>query len=149
MHMEQNFNIRPAVLSDAETVFNFISHLEERSFDFGQFKEKFQENISRPDIVYLVAVDQTDEPIAFISCHGQRLLHHHGWVYEIQEMYVGRSFRNRGIGKSLFMALQERLSASNIEILEVSTHINRSDAKRFYARLGFRNTHVKYVKEII
>jgi (aminoalkyl)phosphonate N-acetyltransferase len=147
--MEQNFKIRPAVISDAEIVFNFISHLEERSFDFGQFKEKFQENISRPDIVYLVAVDQTDEPIGFISCHGQRLLHHPGWVYEIQEMYVGRSFRNRGIGKSLFMALQEHLSISEGEILEVSTHISRSDAKRFYARLGFRNTHVKYVKEMI
>lgn len=146
--MEQSHTIRLAVISDAESVFNFISHLEERSFDLEHFNKKFKENISKSDVIYLVAVNGEDDAIGFISGHGYCALHHEGWVYEIQELYVARSFRNKGIGKALFLALQGRLSKSDCESLEVATNVNRLDAKRFYSKLGFRNTHLKYVKEM-
>lgn len=145
--MEQIHTIRSAAISDAETVYNFISHLEERTFDLEKFNERFKENISKSGVIYLVAVNDEDDPIGFISGHGQHVLHHEGWVYEIQELYVARNFRNKGIAKSLIRALQERLSKTDCENLEVTTNLNRSDAKRFYSKLGFNNTHLKYVKE--
>jgi len=146
--MEPNYKIRSAEPHDVDTVFSFISHLEERTFDFNRFKEKFSDNLDNPDIIYLVSVNEQDEVIAFISCHGQNLLHHEGRVFEIQEMYVARNYRELGIGKALFAALVEKLGKSDCESLEVTTQIKRADSKRFYLKLGLVQTHIKFVKEL-
>jgi (aminoalkyl)phosphonate N-acetyltransferase len=145
--MEVSYKIRPASEDDLDAVFSFISHLEERRFDFENFKEKFSKNLNNRDIIYLVAVNEGDEAVGFISCYGQNLLHHEGKVFEIQEIYVSRNFRDHGIGKALFATLQERLSKMDCESLEVTANAKRSDARRFYAKLGFVQTHVKFVKE--
>src|SRR5580692_6398982 len=108
--MEQNYKIRPALAHDIDTVFSFISHLEERTFDFNRFKEKFSDNLDNPDIIYLASINEQDDVIGFISCHGQDLLHHEEKVFEIQEMYVARNYRDMGIGKALFAALVEKLA---------------------------------------
>jgi PhnO protein len=146
--MEPNYKIRTAAAHDVDTVFSFISHLEERTFDFNRFKEKFSDNLDNPDIIYLVSENEQDDVIAFISCHGQNLLHHEGQVFEIQEMYVARNYRDLGIGKALFAALLDKLAKSDCESLEVTTHVKRADAKRFYLKLGFVQTHLKFVKEL-
>jgi (aminoalkyl)phosphonate N-acetyltransferase len=144
--MEQNYKIRTATIDDIDTIFSFICHLEERSFAFESFKERFSENLNSRTIIYLVAANEEDELIGFISCHGQSLLHHEGKVFEIQEMYVARNYRDKGVGKALFAAVQEKLARMDCESLEVTTHVKRSDARRFYAKLGFVHTHVKFVK---
>jgi (aminoalkyl)phosphonate N-acetyltransferase len=146
--MEQNFKIRGASTGDVDTIFSFISHLEERSFDFNRFKEKFRDNLDNPKIIYLVSVNDQDEVTGFISCHSQDLLHHEEKVFEIQEMYVARNYRDRGIGKALYAALLEKLAKADCESLEVSTQSKRTDAKRFYLKLGFVQSHFKFVKEL-
>lgn len=146
--MEPNYKIRPAIVHDVDTVFSFISHLEERTFDFNRFKEKYSDNLGREEVIYLVAVNETDDVVGFISCHGQELLHHEGLVFEIQEMYIARNYRDNGIGKALFAALVEKLGKAECESLEVTTHVKRTDAKRFYMKLGFVQTHLKFVKEL-
>jgi PhnO protein len=146
--METNHKIITAVLTDVGAIFNFISHLEERTFDFESFKERFSENLNNRANIYLVAVDEADDPVGFISCHGQSLLHHEGKVFEIQEIYVARNQRDRGIGKALFAALQEKLTKMDCESLEVTAHVKRPDARRFYTKLGFVQTHLKFVKEV-
>jgi PhnO protein len=146
--MEPNYKIRSAVAHDVDTVFSFISHLEERTFDFNRFKEKFSDNLDNSDIIYLVSVNEKDEVTGFLSCHGQDLLHHEEKVFEIQEMYVARNYRDMGIGKALFAALVEKLGKTDCESLEVTTQVKRADAKRFYLKLGFVQTHIKFVKEL-
>jgi len=146
--MEQNYKIRTADLSDVDSVYRFVSHLEERSFDFEKFKDRFSENLESDDIIYLVAENESRDVTGFISCQDQQVLHHEGKIFEIQELYVARNYRDRGIGKALFAALQERLSKMDCESLEVTANIKRSDARRFYTKLGFVQTHVKFVKEM-
>jgi PhnO protein len=146
--MEQNYKIRTASTDDVDSIFGFISHLEERSFAFESFKERFSENLNNRAVIYLIAVNEEDEALGFISCHGQSLLHHEGKVFEIQEMYVARNNRDKGVGKALFAAVQEKLARMDCESLEVTTHVKRSDARRFYGKLGFVHTHVKFVKEM-
>jgi PhnO protein len=146
--MEQNYKTRAAALSDLDTIFSFISHLEETSFDPESFRERYEENIKSTSVIYLVAVNEREDVTGFISCHGQSLLHHEGKVFEIQEMYVAKNYRDRGIGKVLFAALEERLAKAGCEILEVTTKDKRSEAKKFYLKLGFVQTHLKFVKEL-
>jgi (aminoalkyl)phosphonate N-acetyltransferase len=146
--MEKNYSIRNAKPTDADTIFRFISHLEEQSFDPLSFKERYADKLQNSDVFYLVAAGEQDEPIGFLSCHGQSLLHHEGEVFEIQEMYVAKNYRGRGIGKALFQALIENLSKTEAETLEVTTNANRSDARKFYTKLGFVQTHIKFVRQM-
>ncbi len=146
--MEQTIKIRGAAPDDLDNVFAFISHLEETTFDFKTFKERFVLNLENKHCIYLVAANEYDEAIGFISCKGQYLLHHEGLVFEIQEMYVARNFRDKGIGKMMFAALEEKLKVIGCASFEVTTNVKRSDARRFYTKLGFVQTHVKFVKGI-
>jgi ribosomal protein S18 acetylase RimI-like enzyme len=144
--MGQQIKIRKAGLTDIETIYKFISHLEERSFEFDSFKEKFKVNIGIPDILYLVAADQNDEVIGFISGHGQNPLRLDGWVFEIQEMYVTKSYRGKGIEQMLFMNLEEQAVKLDCERMEVSADATRPDAKKFYSKLGFSSIMTRYIK---
>ena len=144
--MEQKIEIRKAEPRDLDTVYGFICHLEETRFPFEPFEEIYLENIENRDYAYLVAANGNDDAIGFLSCHGQKLLHHAGLVYEIQELYVARNLRGTGIGKALLASLEEKLNKTRFEGLEVSANAKRNDAKRFYVKMGFEPTHIKLVK---
>src|ERR1700685_4292408 len=107
--MEHTVEIRKASMEDLDTIYGFISHLEEYSFDAGKFRERYSGNLKDDNCIYLVAVIGGNDCIGFISSHVQRLLHHETPVFEIQEMYVSKNHRNSGIGKSLINALEERI----------------------------------------
>jgi len=145
--MEQNFKIRIANQQDLETVFNFISHLEEKTFDLDSFTERFKENIEKPHILYLVAVNEGDEAVGFVSCHGQSPLRYEGKSFEIQEMYISKNCRGKGIERLLFTSLEEQLAKMDCERVEISSGIDRLDAKKFYLKLGFNCILARYVKE--
>jgi len=145
--MEQKIAIRKAEARDLDTVYGFICHLEETRFSFESFEAIYLNNIENPEYVYLVAINDSDEAIGFLSCHGQKLLHHAGVVYEIQELYVSRNNRSSGIGKALIAALEENLDKTRFQSLEVSANAKRTDAKKFYLKMGFEPTHIKLVKE--
>jgi len=146
--MQQAKKIREADLKDVDTIFSFICHLEETSFGFQTFKDRFTKNLDDERCIYLVAVNDFDEVIGFISCQGQALLHHEGNVYEIQETYVSKNHRGKGIAKSLFTALEEKLAETGCKKLELCAHIKRADVRKFFTKKGFVQTHVKFEKEI-
>ena len=144
--MQQAKKIREANLKDVDTIFSFICHLEETSFGFEAFKERFTSNLDNQYCIYLVAVNDFDEPIGFISCQGQALLHHEGDVYEIQETYVAKNHRGKGIARSLLVALEEKLASTGCKKLELCAHMKRADVRKFFTRKGFVQTHVKFEK---
>jgi len=67
--------------------------------------------------------------------------------FEIQEMYISKSYRGKGIERLLFAALEERLAKNQCERVEISADIDRPDAKKFYIKLGFNSILARYVKE--
>jgi (aminoalkyl)phosphonate N-acetyltransferase len=146
--MDPIFKIRDANIEDLDSVFKFVCHLEENSFDQKLFEERFKLNIGKPDILYLVAVNEEDEAIGFISCHGQSLLRSDGKVCEIQEMYVSKGYRGKGIEKALFIQLEENVVKTGCSRLEVSAEADRLDTKRFYIKMGLKSSLAKYFKDI-
>jgi (aminoalkyl)phosphonate N-acetyltransferase len=144
--MENFIRIRNAGPEDMEGIFAFICELEEVSYDFDLFKRFYLCNISNKDNIYLVAADGLDKPVGFISCHGQVLLHHMGKAYEIQEMFVDRNHRNKGIGKLMVRELEKFLQKEDYVLLEVSTNAKRQDSQEFYRKCGFEQTHLKFSK---
>ncbi len=137
--------IRKVNKEDVYDIHRFVCELEDEQFDFELFKPLFLQNISTPNYHYLIAIYE-DQAIGYISCHGQTLLHHLGLVYEIQEIFVDKDHRSKGIGKSLLQALEELIGKENYELLEVASNMKRKDAHRFYLANGFECTTYKFKK---
>ena len=82
--------------------------------------------------------------IGFITCLGQRLLHHEGWVYEIEELIVTEAQRGKKIGQALIDALRVRIEPRGIKSIEVCSNKRRKKAHAFYQAVGFANSHEKF-----
>jgi len=141
-----SIRIREATIEDVTSVYQFVNELEETVFDEAVFTGHYYHNLQQAHTHYLVAEDE-DKAIGFISCHGQTLLHHNGLVYEIQEMFVVKEYRSKGIGALLLKYLEERLAGEAYKLLEVTSNIRRKDTHRFYLNNGFSQTHFKFTKE--
>jgi PhnO protein len=144
--MNQHIQIRRAIEKDQDAIYLFMCDLEDSIFDAHLFGSFYIENIQNPNHIYFVAEDLTNNKvIGFISSHGQLLLHHMGFVYEIQEMYVEKSYRNLGIGKMLLYKIKESLPV-NCKSLEVTAQNKRVKTHEFYQANGFKNSHLKFTQ---
>ena len=137
--------IKRARLQDIESVYAFIIVLEQEDFDKTAFKRIYRKNIRNKDNIYLLAWH--NEPVGYLSCHIQTLLHHCGPVAEIQEMYVPVEKRGQGIGKALLDQLKSILKKRNVRRIEVTSNVNRRQAHKFYLGENFRITSKKFVCE--
>lgn len=138
-----NINIRRATIDDAATVYRFVCELEDMVFDQPLFEQYYAQNIANPEYYYLLATIQ-DVPVGYLSCHGQLLLHHLNYVYEIQELFVESTHRSKGIGKLLITHLRELLADNDYDMLEVACGFKRPESHLFYERTGFGKTHYKF-----
>ncbi|MGN6417066.1 MAG: GNAT family N-acetyltransferase [Pseudobacter sp.] len=138
--------IRFATISDLPSIYAFVCDLEEQTFDFELFQQYYRQNISEKNNIYLVAADNNNIPVGYISCHGQLLLHHLGMVFEIQEMFVDPLHRGQGIGHRLIEILETHLRERECRSLEVTTNAKREATQEFYAACGFTKSHVKFTK---
>ena len=140
-----NIHARQATLADFDAIYDFVCGLEDEIFDKNLLRQCYEACLDTHNTHYLVATANSN-PIGYISCHGQILMHHCGLVYEIQEMYVLPEYRCKGVGKILLEALEKRISNDNYVLLEVASNMKRIDAHRFYEANGFIKTTYKFKK---
>jgi ribosomal protein S18 acetylase RimI-like enzyme len=60
----------------------------------------------------------------------------------IEDVRVASQLRRRGIGEQLVQWAVAEARAKGCKLVELLTHATRVDAQRFYARLGFKASHV-------
>jgi ribosomal protein S18 acetylase RimI-like enzyme len=60
----------------------------------------------------------------------------------IEDVRVNSQRRSRGIGEQLVQWAVAEARAKGCKLVELLTHSTRVDAQRFYARLGFKASHV-------
>ena len=60
---------------------------------------------------------------------------------QIEGVRVHANRRGQGIGEALFEAAFQRAAAAGCTLVQLTTDRSRSDALRFYERLGFEATH--------
>ncbi|OXB23201.1 GNAT family N-acetyltransferase [Flavobacterium tructae] len=141
--MELNIKIRKVEKQDLDFVYQAINELENEVLDFEVFKEIFEENISNPKNLYLIAENET-EGLGFISFHTQNLLHHCGLVGEIQEFFIHQNYRGKGIGRQLINEILQYADRNNLKSIEVTTNKRRVENVFIYENLGFGLTHNKF-----
>ncbi len=138
--------IRKANADDVQYVHRMVCMLEELELDRGTFEAIYLSNVADERNIYLVA-EADNKVVGFLSCHGQQLLHHNGWVYEIQELFTDETYRGKGIGKQLLNELERQLVEKKYDMIDVTSGNRRKEAHAFYMKNGFSQTHQKFTKK--
>jgi len=61
---------------------------------------------------------------------------------QIESVRVDRKYQNKGVGSQMVRWAMQRAKDRGAHIVQLTTHTSRSDAHRFYERLGFKKSHV-------
>ncbi|PIF70054.1 GNAT family N-acetyltransferase [Flavobacterium sp. 2] len=141
--MVLNIKIRKIEKQDLDFVYKSICELENEILDFEVFERIFNENISNPRNVYLIAENES-EGLGFISFHTQNLLHHCGLVGEIQEFFIHQKHRGKGVGRLLINEIKNFAEQHNLKSIEVTTNKKRVENVAIYENLGFTLSHNKF-----
>ncbi|WET00936.1 GNAT family N-acetyltransferase [Flavobacterium sp. YJ01] len=141
--MNSKVKIRKIQNQDLDLVYKAICELENEILDFEVFKGIFNENISNPKNLYLIAENET-EGLGFISFHTQNLLHHCGLVGEIQEFFIRQKYRGQGVGRVLINEILNFSHQNNLKSIEVTTNKKRIENVAIYENLGFTLSHNKF-----
>jgi PhnO protein len=141
--MTSNLQIRKVENKDLDFVYKSICELENEELDFRIFEEIFNENISNPNNLYLIAENES-EALGFVTFHTQNLLHHCSLVGEIQEFFVHQNHRGKGIGRQLIEKIMQYANQNNLKSIEVTTNRRRTENVLIYENLGFKLSHNKF-----
>lgn len=141
--MGSKVEIRKIEKLDLDFVYKSICELENEILDFDVFERIFNENISNPRNVYLIAENES-EGLGFISFHTQNLLHHCGLVGEIQEFFIHQKHRGKGVGRLLINEIKNFAEQHNLKSIEVTTNKRRVENVAIYENLGFNLSHNKF-----
>ena len=139
--------IRPAVEHDERSVYDLITSLMGFPLDREAFHDVFVRNLHCESVLYYVA-ESDGAIVGFGSLHIEPQLHHVGLAGEIQELVVHETVRSKGIGAELVSRLEQEAEKRGCVAIEVTTRKRWIDAQRFYKRMGFRQTHVNFTKEL-
>ncbi|MGI8387802.1 GNAT family N-acetyltransferase [Robertmurraya sp. P23] len=69
------------------------------------------------------------------------LTHQGGWRATIEGVRTSASVRGKGVGTKLIKWAIQRAEERGCHLVQLTTDKKRSDALRFYERLGFKATH--------
>lgn len=141
--MKPKIKTRKIEKQDLDFVYKAICELENEVLDFKVFETIFNENISNPKNLYLIAENES-EGLGFISFHTQNLLHHGGLVGEIQEFFIHQNYRGQGVGRLLINEIKNFSEKNNLKSIEVTTNKRRVENVAIYENLGFGLTHNKF-----
>ena len=140
-----NIKIRKATQADSSIIYHFICFLEEYSFDEKQFRENYAEGLEDDNNLFLIA-ELEGEVIGFLSACRLLALHRGGITYQIQELFITRAYREKGISKLLLEAFEEQLEGTAYQGLSVSIRPTNTEARKMYEKAGYNNTHIHLVK---
>ncbi|MHA7864539.1 GNAT family N-acetyltransferase [Flagellimonas marinaquae] len=89
-----------------------------------------------------VVVDEKDEVVGVFQLTFIPYLTYQGGIRaQIEGVRVNKTYRNQGVGKTIFQWAIQRAKERNAHLLQLTTDKQRPDAIRFYESLGFKASH--------
>jgi len=138
--------LRPATQEDLPALIALLAADQlatppESTDDLGPYLDAFQA-IDR-DPAHLLLVAETDGRVmatmqlSFLPGLARR----GAWRAEIEGVRVDTAHRGQGIGAAMITWAIQEAGRRGCTLVQLTTNKQRTDAHRFYARLGFANSH--------
>ena len=141
----ERLRIRPADRGDCAAISGLIAQLGYEATEvevLGRLAEMDAEQ-------RLVLVAELDGAVVgCLSTSVMRVLHRPAPVGRISMMVVDQAVRGRRIGAALVRCAEKALHERGCYMVEVTSHMRRADAHRFYERLGYERTSVRLAREL-
>lgn len=136
--------IRAATAGDARAISRLIDQL-----GYSASEREVAERLAtmqRDERLVLVA-ELDGQLVGCLSTSIMRVLHRPAPVGRISMMVVDETVRGRGIGAALVRAAERALAAAGCGLVEVTSNLARTEAHRFYERLGYERTSVRLARD--
>lgn len=140
------WSVGPARMEDLEAVYALTNELEGEVLPFEGFRELYESMVGSEDEFLVVARAETI--LGYVHGRFTRELHHRGTISTVQEMIVGKEYRNRHVGRELLGEAVRLSKERGAEAIELTSHLSRLPAHRFYEACGFERTSWKFVMEL-
>ncbi|HEX7710054.1 MAG TPA: GNAT family N-acetyltransferase [Sphingomonadaceae bacterium] len=141
----QRAAIRSARADDCAALARLIAQLGYQASEAEVAKRLAQ--IQADDRVVLVAeIDR--KVVGCLSTSIMRVLHRPKPVGRISMMVVDERRRGQGIGAQLVRAAERALAQQGCGLVEVTSNLARTDAHRFYQRLGYERTSQRFAIDL-
>lgn len=133
--MREVFKIRPARRTDREAI---AALLRELGYTDGADANTMFWVLNHPEIDVLVAADNLDRPVGFVSLSHRPQLRLRGRIATIDELVISEAWRDKGVGTKLLAAAVARAKALSAKRVQLNTHRDRQSFRRsFYEESGF------------
>lgn len=97
---------------------------------------------SDPNQDLLVLVDKNDLILGTIQITYIQYLNRHGSKRAVFEsVRIHKSHRGKGLGETMFNLAIQRVKDNNVSVIQLTSDKQRTDALRFYKKIGFSATH--------
>jgi len=122
--------------------------------DLGSQREKLDDPLSEP---YYAAFEKIDSDpnheLVVAELNGEVIGTLHliflpsisfqgGLRAQIESVRVDTKYRSQGVGMEMMKWAVERAKLRGAHVIQLTTHLSRKDAHRFYERLGFKGSHL-------
>lgn len=147
--MSNNLEFREATRSDLPAIVRMLAHDR-----LGGTREEFTDPLpaayfnafehieADPNNLLLVAM-RDDRVVGTLQLtFTPSLSYRGGWRATVESVRTDESLRGQGIGTALMNHAIELSKRKGCVLIQLSTHNTRTDAQRFYTRLGFTASHV-------
>jgi len=135
--------IRKCEVTQVKAVYHLICELSEKCFDYKNFQQIFNHKLKTNSNYCIVAIED-GEVVGFLNLYIDYQLHHGRKVATIEELIVNAKYRSHGMGTLLLEDAIAHARNNNCEVIELSSHISREGAHRFYFKSGFEKSSFKF-----
>mgnify|MGYP005994454899 CR=1 FL=1 len=141
--------VREAVASDLESIVALLVDdplgvTRESADDMGRYRAAFEDISSDPRNLQVVVV-HGDEVVATLQLTVIPGLARGGALRaQIEAVRVAAAWRSRGLGGALIRWAIEEATRRGCALVQLTSDVRRTDAHRFYTRLGFVDSHVGF-----
>lgn len=138
--------IRPAKKTDAADLSRLVSQLGYPSTE-QDMAERLRALAGQPEYVLFVA-EASGRIVGLVGAFLGYALEFNGPWGRLMGLVVDEPFRGRGIGRRLMERIEAWLRDHGATRLTLTSGKQRTEAHRFYRRLGYEETGLRFVKRL-